>query len=187
MAVRKLLAAVAVAAGVAGTAPAQVYVENPAGQAATGGVMQPGTMGTPGTVMQGGYTAPMTYPQGTILQSGYSTPMTYTQPGVVYQGGMMQSAYTQPGTVYSTSPTVLGSTGYTTYPTYGTTVSGSGTPVYTSYPTYGTGGVVYGGMPATSGYTPNGTSGSGVFGTATGAVGNVISYPTRTVRRLFRR
>lgn len=180
MAVRKLLAA-AVAAGVAGTAPAQVYVENPAGQAATGGVMQPGVMGTPGTVMQGGYTAPMTYQPGTILPSGYSTsPMTYTQPGVVYQGGtVMQPAYTQPGTVVSGTPTL---TGYST-PVYGTTVSSTGTPVYTTYPTtYGTGGVVYGGTPVTYG-----SSGSGMFSPVAGTVGNVISTPTRAVRRLFRR
>lgn len=164
MTVRELMAVLVVTAGAVGAAPAQVYIETPTGQNPA--------MSSPGTIFQGGYSAPTTYsgyPQGTIVQSGYSTPMTYTQPGTIY---------------YGNNPAVTGMTTYSTPPTYGTTVSSFGTPVYTTYPTYAPRGTVSGSALAVPGFN----NGFANYGKAsTGFVGNVVNYPRNAARRIFRR
>lgn len=200
MTARTLLATVAVI-GLAGStlaqdptpAPSPTPAENPATQAdppQTPTTPSPSTLGSPSTtqptqpvpttgsptVSGGGMVYPSqapvyqngmwVYPQGTVLQSGYSQPMTYTPQG---------QAVLQPGTVIYGTPVMSGTTfsypssGYV-YPTTGYTTAGSTYPMYT-----------------TNGYQTLGTGYANLSSYSGGTVSNVVTYPTRTVRRLFRR
>jgi len=120
------------------------------------------------------------YPQGTVMQSGYSQPMTYyPQAQTYYQPGtLMQSGYSTPGLTYG-SPTVSGVTYGNSYPATGYTTYGSNYQTYSSYPAsgYSTYGNGYAYPSFSNGYVNSGMWNNG------------WSYPTTTTtsRRLFRR